>query len=99
MREKYLHRDIRSKLRKFITKKLAEKGIELPDFDELKNRVKARDSRLGGIDKDMWRTPQEVIENHGLSFETHKIHTQDGYILTAFHVFNKTNNNGKPIIL
>jgi len=34
-----------------------------------------------------------------LGFEYHKIHTEDGYILTAFHVFNRTFNNHKPIIL
>ena len=40
-----------------------------------------------------------MIKNHGLSFEYHKVVTEDGYILTNWRVFNETNNKRGVIML
>ena len=35
---------------------------------------------------DAYKTVGEVFTNQGLKFESHKIQTEDGYILTAWRV-------------
>lgn len=42
-------------------------------------------------------TVEEKINYHGFKFEEHKIKTDDGYILTAFRIPGKLNEQNKNI--
>ena len=88
---------LKEEFKEGVLKLLSDAGIELPSKEEIMKRLE--EVVLEGLPKEAKQTPQEIIEGHGLTFEKHKIHTEDHYILTAFRVFNKDNNNHKPIIL
>ena len=40
-----------------------------------------------------------MVRKRGLSFEYHKVTTEDGYILTHWRVFNESNNNRGVIMM
>jgi hypothetical protein len=82
---------------KGIIKLLNDAGIQLPSKAEIEKRI--AEILEAGLTPEAKETPKEIIENHGLAFEEHKIHTEDHYILTAFRIYNKTNCNHRPIIL
>jgi len=48
---------------------------------------------------DASKTIPEMVQSFGLNFETHKIKTKDGYILTAWRMYKHSKENKVPIIL
>ena len=82
-----------------INKLLEAEGLEIPRYEELLKRVEDGEAAPWNLDKDVFRTPNEVVEAHGLTLEYHKVHTEDRYINTHWRVFNSSHVNRKPIIL
>ena len=87
-----------SEIRTAILAVIEEAGYKIPDYDEVVRKIQEKEFD-GILDPEVFKTPQEMIESHGLVFETHKIHTEDRYILTAWRVYDRNNNNHKPVIL